>query len=160
MSWIKLVRDGLCAWGTSDSGKGSLHLMERSSVRATIVLGKLANDWTVGKGGSGPRSRRSERSGYVGPFDHSEEEQKTVESPLQGQLAWRVRWRGCGNRRFVRSILRRVPIQLKKIWMYLYRAVDSQGNTLEFRLSAIRDAEWVLVPATNICVSPSAICGS
>src|SRR5207247_4656231 len=25
--------------------------------------------------------------------------------------------------------------------MYLYRAVDSQGNTLEFRLSATRDAE-------------------
>ena len=26
-------------------------------------------------------------------------------------------------------------IKVKKVWMYLYRAVDSQGNTLEFMLS-------------------------
>ncbi len=32
-------------------------------------------------------------------------------------------------------------IKVKKIWMYLYRAVDSQGNTLEFLLSPTRDAE-------------------
>ncbi|HEY4389466.1 MAG TPA: IS6 family transposase [Ktedonobacteraceae bacterium] len=32
-------------------------------------------------------------------------------------------------------------IKVKKIWMYLYRAVDSQGNTLEFLLSQTRDAE-------------------
>ena len=32
-------------------------------------------------------------------------------------------------------------MKVKKVWMYLYRAVDSQGNTLEFRLSATRDAE-------------------
>jgi len=32
-------------------------------------------------------------------------------------------------------------VKVKKVWMYLYRAVDSQGNTLEFRLSATRDAE-------------------
>lgn len=32
-------------------------------------------------------------------------------------------------------------IKVKKVWMYLYRAVDSQGNTLEFLLSATRDAE-------------------
>ena len=32
-------------------------------------------------------------------------------------------------------------IQVKKTWMYLYRAVDSEGNTLEFLLSATRDAE-------------------
>src|SRR5213080_4965154 len=32
-------------------------------------------------------------------------------------------------------------IKVKKVWMYLYRAVDSQGNTLEFLLSASRDAQ-------------------
>jgi transposase, IS6 family len=32
-------------------------------------------------------------------------------------------------------------IKIKKTWMYLYRAVDSQGNTLEFLLSPTRDAE-------------------
>jgi len=32
-------------------------------------------------------------------------------------------------------------VQVKKVWMYLYRAVDSQGNTLEFLLSPRRDAE-------------------
>ncbi len=32
-------------------------------------------------------------------------------------------------------------IKVRKTWMYLYRAVDSQGNTLEFLLSATRDAE-------------------
>src|SRR5712691_10715974 len=32
-------------------------------------------------------------------------------------------------------------IKVKKIWTYLYRAVDSQGNTLEFLLSPTRDAE-------------------
>ena len=32
-------------------------------------------------------------------------------------------------------------IKVKKVWMYLYRAVDSQGNTLEFLLSPRRDAE-------------------
>src|SRR5579864_4076775 len=31
-------------------------------------------------------------------------------------------------------------IKVKKVWLYLYRAVDSQGNTLEFLLSATRDA--------------------
>jgi IS6 family transposase len=30
---------------------------------------------------------------------------------------------------------------VKKVWMYLYRAVDSQGNTLEFLLSPTRDAQ-------------------
>jgi IS6 family transposase len=34
-----------------------------------------------------------------------------------------------------------LEIQLKKVWMYLYRAVDSEGNTLEFLLSPTRDAE-------------------
>ncbi len=32
-------------------------------------------------------------------------------------------------------------VKVKKVWMYLYRAVDSQGNTLEFLLSATRDGE-------------------
>src|SRR5271157_3295622 len=32
-------------------------------------------------------------------------------------------------------------IQFCKTWMYLYRAVDSDGNTLEFLLSPTRDAE-------------------
>jgi IS6 family transposase len=32
-------------------------------------------------------------------------------------------------------------IKIKKQWYYLYRAVDSEGNTLDFRLSATRDAK-------------------
>src|SRR5438270_3555649 len=32
-------------------------------------------------------------------------------------------------------------VKVKKVWMYLYRAVDSQGNTLEFLLSPTRDAQ-------------------
>jgi len=32
-------------------------------------------------------------------------------------------------------------IKIKKVWFSLYRAVDSDGNTLEFLLSPIRDAE-------------------
>jgi transposase-like protein len=32
-------------------------------------------------------------------------------------------------------------IKIKKVWFYLYRAVDAQGNTLEFLLSPTRDAE-------------------
>jgi transposase-like protein len=32
-------------------------------------------------------------------------------------------------------------IKIKKTWTYLYRAVDSEGNTLEFLLSPTRDAE-------------------
>jgi len=32
-------------------------------------------------------------------------------------------------------------IKVKKEWLYLYRAVDSQGNTLDFFLSPTRDAE-------------------
>ena len=31
-------------------------------------------------------------------------------------------------------------IKVKKMWTYLYRAVDSQGNTLEFLLSPTRNA--------------------
>jgi len=30
---------------------------------------------------------------------------------------------------------------VKKVWLYLYRAVDSQGNTLEFLLSPTRNAQ-------------------
>jgi transposase-like protein len=32
-------------------------------------------------------------------------------------------------------------IKIKKVWTYLYRAVDSEGNTLEFLLSPTRDAK-------------------
>ena len=32
-------------------------------------------------------------------------------------------------------------IKIKKVWTYLYRAVDSEGTTLEFLLSSTRDAE-------------------
>ncbi len=32
-------------------------------------------------------------------------------------------------------------IKIKKVWLYLYRAVDSEGNTLKFLLSPSRDAE-------------------
>ncbi len=32
-------------------------------------------------------------------------------------------------------------IKVKKVWMYLYRAVDSQGSTLEFLLSPTRDSQ-------------------
>jgi len=32
-------------------------------------------------------------------------------------------------------------IKVKKVWMYLYRAVDADGQTLEFLLSPMRDAE-------------------
>src|SRR5437879_4113156 len=32
-------------------------------------------------------------------------------------------------------------IKINKVWFYLYRAVDSEGNTLEFLLSPTRDAE-------------------
>jgi transposase-like protein len=32
-------------------------------------------------------------------------------------------------------------VKVKGVWMYLYRAVDSHGNTIEFLLSAARDAQ-------------------
>jgi len=32
-------------------------------------------------------------------------------------------------------------VKIKGVWMYLYRAVDSQGNTLDFHLSPTRDAQ-------------------
>ena len=32
-------------------------------------------------------------------------------------------------------------VKIRKTWMYLYRAVDSEGNPLEFLLSVTRDAE-------------------
>src|SRR5689334_10016579 len=35
-------------------------------------------------------------------------------------------------------------IKVKKEWMYLYRAVDSAGNTLDFWLSATRDGDAAL----------------
>src|SRR5437764_3709797 len=52
-------------------------------------------------------------------------------------------------------------IKVKKVWMYLYRAVDSEGNTLEFLLSSPRDAEAAkrfLVKAlhSTVCSAPQA----
>ena len=47
-------------------------------------------------------------------------------------------------------------IKIKSVWMYLYRAVDSEGNTLEFLLSPKRDAEAAkgfLVKALGASVS-------
>ena len=32
-------------------------------------------------------------------------------------------------------------VKIKGSWMYLYRAVDSQGNTLDFHLSVTRDTQ-------------------
>jgi len=32
-------------------------------------------------------------------------------------------------------------VKVRKTWMYLYRAVDAEGNTLEFLLSPTRDAQ-------------------
>jgi transposase, IS6 family len=52
-------------------------------------------------------------------------------------------------------------IKIKKAWMYFYRAVDSEGNTLEFLLSATRDAEaatrfFVKALHSTICSAPQA----
>jgi transposase, IS6 family len=52
-------------------------------------------------------------------------------------------------------------IKIKKVWMYLYRAVDSEGNTLEFLLSATRDAEaakrfFVKALHATACSAPQA----
>ncbi|GHP00271.1 hypothetical protein KSF_103180 [Reticulibacter mediterranei] len=47
-------------------------------------------------------------------------------------------------------------IKVKKVWVYLYRAVDSEGNTLEFLLSPTRDAEAAkrfFVKALGVSVS-------
>ncbi|HEY4385368.1 MAG TPA: IS6 family transposase, partial [Ktedonobacteraceae bacterium] len=53
-------------------------------------------------------------------------------------------------------------VKVKGIWMYLYRAVDSQGNTLEFLLSATRDAQaakrfFVKTLAASHTVTPRVI---
>ena len=52
-------------------------------------------------------------------------------------------------------------IKIKKTWMYLYRAVDSDGNTLEFLLSPTRDAEaakrfFVKALHSSACSAPGA----
>src|SRR3989440_10870742 len=50
-------------------------------------------------------------------------------------------------------------IKIKTVWFYLYRAVDSQGNTIEFLLSPMRDAEAAkrfflkALPSTASCYS-------
>ncbi len=35
---------------------------------------------------------------------------------------------------------RTIYVKVKGCWMYLYRAIDSDGNTLDFMLSEKRDA--------------------
>jgi transposase-like protein len=45
-------------------------------------------------------------------------------------------------------------VKVKGTWMYLYRAVDSQGNTLEFRLSPTRDAEAAKRFFSNTLTAP------
>jgi transposase, IS6 family len=52
-------------------------------------------------------------------------------------------------------------IKVKKVWMYLYRAIDSEGNTLEFLLSPTRDAEaakrfFVKALRSPACSAPQA----
>ncbi len=52
-------------------------------------------------------------------------------------------------------------IKIRKTWMYLYRAVDSEGNTLEFLLSPTRDAEaakrfFVKALHSTACSAPQA----
>jgi transposase, IS6 family len=53
-------------------------------------------------------------------------------------------------------------VKVKGIWMYLYRAVDSQGNTLEFQLKSTRDAQaakrfFVKVLGASHTVAPRVI---
>lgn len=52
-------------------------------------------------------------------------------------------------------------VKVRKIWIYLYRAVDSEGNTLEFLLSATRDAEaakrfFIKALHSTACSAPQA----
>jgi len=53
-------------------------------------------------------------------------------------------------------------VKIKGVWMYLYRSVDSQGQTLEFLLSPTRDAEaakrfFTKVLGASHTVTPRAI---
>ena len=53
-------------------------------------------------------------------------------------------------------------IKVRKSWMYLYRAVDSEGNTLEFLLSPTRDAEaakrfFLKALHSTVCSAPGAL---
>jgi IS6 family transposase len=52
-------------------------------------------------------------------------------------------------------------VKIRKTWMYLSRAVDPEGNTLEFLLSATRDAEaatrfFVKALHSTVCSVPQA----
>ena len=52
-------------------------------------------------------------------------------------------------------------VKVRKIWIYLYRAVDSEGNTLEFLLSATWDAEaakrfFIKALHSTACSAPQA----
>jgi transposase, IS6 family len=48
-------------------------------------------------------------------------------------------------------------VKVKKVWMYLYRAVDSQGQTLEFLLSPKRDTEAAKHVFTKALAAPHTI---
>jgi transposase-like protein len=41
-------------------------------------------------------------------------------------------------------------IKIKKVWMYLYRAVDSEGNTLEFLLRDLRIINYPDILIRNV----------
>jgi len=57
-------------------------------------------------------------------------------------------------------------VKVKKTWMYLYRAVDSEVNTLDFLLSPTRDAEAAKrfflkalhSTASSVSLTPTAVC--
>jgi transposase-like protein len=57
----------------------------------------------------------------------------------------RQNWRSVAGRlskpATTRGRVDETSIKIKKVWFYLYRAIDSEGNTLEFLLSPTRDAE-------------------
>lgn len=48
-------------------------------------------------------------------------------------------------------------IKIKGVWKYLYRAVDSEGNTLDFMLSAKRDAKAAKRFLTKVLNAPHTI---
>jgi IS6 family transposase len=48
-------------------------------------------------------------------------------------------------------------IKVKGEWVYLYRAVDSDGNTLEFRLSAKRDADAARAFFEKVLAAPHTV---
>ena len=45
-------------------------------------------------------------------------------------------------------------VKVKKAWMYLFRALDSKGNTLEFLLSCTSDAKAATCFFSNTLAAP------